>query len=89
MAVSFTTTKTDAATIAKIADRAVAELEINDRMAMRLDLTACHANGCELKLVELLAADPADFSHDIYGIRRHLNRKTGQLEDCFLPRFSA
>jgi len=26
--------------------------------------------------------------HDVSGIARHLNRETGRLEGCFLPRFS-
>lgn len=54
-----------------------------------MDLMACHANGCPLRLAEFLAADMQDFSHDYYGIRNHLNRGTGKLEDCFTPRFVA
>jgi len=54
----------------------------------QMDVTACHVNGCPLKLQELLEADDFNFSHDIFGIRRHLNRETGQLENCFLPRFA-
>ena len=30
-----------------------------------------------------------DFGHDVFGIRRHLNRRTGKLEDCFVPRCAA
>ena len=44
-----------------------------------LDIEVCHANGCELDLYALLRADEAEFVHDISGIRRHLNRTTGQL----------
>lgn len=58
-------------------------------MEANMDITACHANGCPLRLSELLTADEFNFSHDIFGIRRHINRTTGQLEDCFLPRFAA
>lgn len=75
-----------------IADRAV-------RMAAKLgiaylkqdalmDINACHSNGCPLRLREFLAADDGNFGHDVFGIRRHINRTTGALEDCFLPRFS-
>ena len=53
-----------------------------------MDIDACHSNGCPLKLQELLVADNANFAHDIFGIRRHLDRTTGELGDCFLPRYS-
>lgn len=51
-----------------------------------MDLDACHSNGCPLDFEKLLAADEATFGHDLLGIRRHINRKTGELEDCFVPR---
>ena len=53
-----------------------------------MDITATHLNCCKLKLRELASAPNFDFSHDVFGIRRHLNRETGQLEDCFQPRFA-
>jgi hypothetical protein len=59
-----------------------------DRMALDMDITACHLNGCPLKLEELLAADDFNFAHDVFGIRNKINRKTGKLTDCFLPRFA-
>lgn len=54
-----------------------------------MDLTAVHANGCKLRLGELAGAEKFDFVHDVFGIRSHINRKNGRLEDCFLPRYSA
>ena len=36
----------------------------------------------------LLAAGDDDFMHDVAGIHRHMNRETGILENCFLPRFA-
>jgi hypothetical protein len=54
----------------------------------QMDITCCHLNACRLRLDELASADPFNFSHDVFGIRGHLNRKTGKLEDCFLPRFA-
>ncbi len=54
-----------------------------------MDITAAHRNGCPLKLDELLKAEDFDFAHDVFGIRRYINRKTGKLENCFLPRFSS
>jgi hypothetical protein len=53
-----------------------------------MDIIAVHANGCPLRLQELLRASRFEFSHDVFGIRRHLNRETGQLGDYFLPRFA-
>lgn len=59
------------------------------RQDVLMDITAVHANGCRLRLSDLLAADDANFGHDIFGIRRHLNRDNGQLVNCFVPRFAA
>lgn len=59
-----------------------------DRMGSVMDVTAAHANGCPMDLVRWLAADDVNFAHDWYGIRRHLDRSTGQLGDFFLPRFA-
>jgi len=53
-----------------------------------MDVTACHLNGCPLRLQELLDTDTFNFAHDVFGIRRHLSRETGELGDCFLPRFA-
>lgn len=56
---------------------------------MSMDITAVHLNDCKLKLKELADSDETNFAHDIFGIRSHIDRKTGKLLDCFLPRFSA
>lgn len=58
-----------------------------DRVSASMDVTATHRNGCPLRLRELLESDLENFAHDIGGIAYHLNRETGQLLDCFLPRF--
>lgn len=90
--ISFNTTKAETRTIQSIADRAAAmaqtEGEEYPRVEAMMDLTAVHANGCKLRLDELLAAEPFDFAHDVFGIRRHLNRSTGQLENHFWPRYA-
>lgn len=75
-----------------IADRAVllAEsigIDYPKRTAL-MDITATHANGCRLDLARLLAAGDGDFAHDVLGIRRHLNRDTGELEGFFVPRLA-
>jgi hypothetical protein len=74
--------------IVQIAERIESDIPNypDDRRTMIMDLNACHSNGCPLQLEELLTADSSDFSHDIYGIRRHIDRTTGKLQDCFIPR---
>ena len=57
------------------------------RLDMIMDLDAANKN-CPLKLQELLDTDDFNFYHDLVGIRQHINRNTGKLEDCFLPRFA-
>jgi hypothetical protein len=39
-----------------------------------------------IDLQALLDSDDGTFGHDMFGIRRHMNRATGKLEGCFLPR---
>ena len=95
--ISFKVPTNDLVIIEEIVDRALAMYRQHknkydkpyDRMDCHMDITVCHANGCPLRLRELLEADDSNFAHDVFGIRRHLNRETGQLEDCFLPRFAA
>lgn len=89
---SFDATKQERRMIIEIARRANAkalaagiEYPILDA---EMDITAAHANGCPLNLEKLLASDEITFSHDVFGIRQHLNRETGKIEDCFLPRCS-
>ena len=43
---------------------------------------------CPLDLSALLEAPDSDFAHDVFGIRRHLNRQTKKLEGHFLPRYA-
>ncbi|MHB1099501.1 MAG: DUF6874 family protein [Burkholderiales bacterium] len=58
-----------------------------DRSTVTMDLAAAHI-ACSLQLSELLIAPDADFAHDFFGIRKHIDRRTGALTDCFLPRFA-
>jgi hypothetical protein len=53
-----------------------------------MHLTATHANGCHLRLAELCDAPQADFIHKVFGISLNLNRQTGKLENCLVPRFA-
>ena len=82
--------KQESETIKKIVQRAERTYKTIGRefdpLQVSMDLTATHANGCRLRLKNLLIADVLDFAHDLFGIARHLNRGTGKLGDCFLPR---
>lgn len=85
-------TREDILIIRQIAERAViiatkAGHEYSKTDAI-MDLMAAHED-CPLRLQELLAADLFDFGHDVFGINRHLNRRTLKLEDCFVPRYVA
>lgn len=62
-------------------------LFVPTRLELYMDLSAVNAE-MPLRLEELAGADDANFSHDIGGIRQHLNRITGKLGDCFVPRFT-
>lgn len=89
----FTATKAEVRVIIEIAQRAIqhipalrqAGLTVADIM---MDIEAAHSNGCPLQLLELSKADDSNFFHDVLGINRHLDRSTGKIGDCFLPRFA-
>ncbi|MGU2439534.1 DUF6874 family protein [Burkholderia cenocepacia] len=89
--ISFTVSREVAAAIELVSKRYQALLKSKglpsvDALDLHMDLTACHANGCPMEWEHLNAADDFTLAHDVGGIRRHINRRTGQLEDCFLPR---
>lgn len=91
MTISFKIDKKDFEVVSKILDRAdriyqEAQGQKLDRMETMMDLSACHANGCALDFQKLLDAPDLDFAHDVFGIKRHINRQTGKLENCFVPR---
>lgn len=97
MAVSFTVSKAEAKLVGKIVARAEEMLKRDQPTLTKaesdawcrevtMDLMACHANGCPMDFQKLLGADDFNFAHDVWGIRRKLNRTTGELEDFFLPR---
>ena len=56
---------------------------------LHMDVTACHLNGTPLDLDGLLNAKDSDLTHDVMGIHFAMDRKTGQLQNCFAPRYSA
>lgn len=90
--INFSASKSDQELAYKIAKRASEKAnELGFRYSLldaEMDILACHLNGNPLKLPELLKADDTNFSHDVFGIRKHINRDTGKLENCFSPRYS-
>lgn len=61
--------------------------ELVDRAGAMMDLLATHYTN-PLELSSLAWAKDSDLMHDMAGINRHLDRKTGKLTDGFLPRYS-
>ena len=57
-----------------------------DRLEMEMDLVATHSNGCPLNFRSLINFDDFNFFHDLVGIQNNINRKTGKLDNHFLPR---
>lgn len=70
----------------RVCDRAERELSMPcyERINLMMNLDSIP----DLDLELLLSFPPLDFSHDIHGIRRHMDRSTfpGTLKDCFVPR---
>ena len=75
--------------IARIAERGVELFEkhgvATTRLDVMMDLEFCN-DDTPLDFQKLQAFGDGDFNHDMSGIRRHFNRSTRKLEDCFLPR---
>ena len=59
-----------------------------NQMTVEMDISACHISGNPLDLEGLLNAEDFDFIHDIGGIRVNIDRETGELKNCFYPRYS-
>lgn len=79
----------DAELVSEIVKRArMLHPMLRSMQSLSMDITACHLNGCPIDLSELLTAENLDFSHDVLGIVRHMDRSTGQLTECFVPRFA-
>lgn len=79
--------------ICRIVDRARNEgfirtlFDDRERIDLMMDLSAAHLSHA-LRLQDWLKADKFNFLHDVAGIRHHMNRDTGELENGFLPRFA-
>lgn len=88
--ISFKCSRADHLRVDRIVDRTIRLAKrwgiSYDRIDASMDVLACHCNGCPLDLTRLLVAPEFDFAHDVFGIREHIDRRTGHLADCFLPR---
>lgn len=77
---------------AAIADRADSKFvkAAGGRMSLMMDLLAADGvNGNPpVDLDALSKADDFNFIHDLGGICNHIDRTTGKLTGCFLPRFA-
>jgi len=80
--------KKDARIIHKIGVRAKKELlKKRDLIDIEMDVMATHIK-LPLRLTDFLKADKFNFARDIYGITDHIDRDTGKMNNCFLPRFA-
>jgi hypothetical protein len=69
-------------------EQGVFDFDADAKLSLVMDLRAADGvNGNKkIDFERLLAADDFNFIHDVGGIQRHMNRETGKLENCFLPR---
>ena len=86
--INFDCKKEDHELISKIVDRVIKEHKSIKKMDLSMDITAVHCNDTKIDLGKLFNADDFNFYHDVFGIMRHIDRRTGKLQDCFLPRCS-
>ncbi len=71
--------------IAKRFEREIGKPPGYQRLNLIMDIEAAHLT-LPLDLGRLLSADLATFGHDVGGISRYMDRKTGELGGCFVPR---
>lgn len=87
--VNFNTTENEDELIIEITKRVhVLHPGVFCQLNLQMDLTACHCNGNPIDFEKLLSFDDFNFNHDIFGITNCINRRTGKLENCFVPRCS-
>jgi len=82
--------KKDTETMMKICQRyekvsAKLGIPVGPRSDRMMDLMAVHKD-VGLDLEGLLRGRDQDLLHDLSGIAQHLDRQTGKLMNCFLPR---
>lgn len=52
------------------------------------DMDLCHTNAYRIDLDRMLQGNIGDVGHDVFGINKYLDRSTGELTHCFVPRFA-
>jgi hypothetical protein len=89
MAIDFDVTRDEQVLILAIVKRAKRMDLIRAKpLDLDMDLCATHRNGNPLRLKALLDADDFNFAHDVCGIQQNIDRETGEMMNCFLPRFT-
>jgi hypothetical protein len=86
---NWNATRREMGQVVKIIDRIQKEGHQVDRSTLVMDLETVHCNGCRLRLGDMVGGRISDIMHDVNGISKHLDRKTGQLKKGFAPRFAA
>lgn len=86
--ISWNSTKEEDVIISNIVSRFLKENQDHERLDVMMSITATHLNGNPLDLEKLLSFDDFNFYHDIIGIINNINKNTGKLQNCFLPKCS-
>lgn len=82
----FKSTKEEYEKIVAISRKAKAKKYYDSMLDCQMDLDCVNSNDVKLDFDKLLGFDDFNFAHDVCGIARNLNRETGKLGNCFLPR---
>jgi hypothetical protein len=78
-AIEFNATIADMELIVMIVNRFTERWgQASNPVSLAMEITACHLNGCPLRLEDLLKSSYDDFMQDIMIIRKNLNRTTGE-----------
>lgn len=85
---NFDLTSDDRLNALEVAKRATTLIPGTDRQSVLMDLAVVHNHHYKLDFTAMAGADDFNLAHDIAGIAYHLNRSTGILRDCFVPRFA-
>ena len=62
-------------------------ITVGTHVTQMMDMDNAHKQ-FSLNLIDMLKADDANFAHDFIGIQRNINRLTGTVENCFVPRYA-
>ena len=86
--INWNSTKKDDLLVKSISNRVLKDFPeyCRDKQGLEMDILATHLNGCPLNLKKLLETDDFNFMHDILGIGNCIDRNTGKLKNCFVPR---